>query len=297
MDNILDLLVEYSKHGRLVDTEFINKVVSEMSKRLQLEDYIKKVKKSDFPYYQNVIPNKRNSSLVYIFCKKQIAINELELKRNIRFLSNGDFEGYVEFEKYMQVNSYLLGLLLHEIELANQFKKTDISCNNLENQLLKICLNVYKKFLKQPKYNQFFGYYFRIWLDYDLGMDIEKYNMLVEKIPKILPNERIASIVSNENIVNMLESIADEIPNVYEYFCQYLIRKELIGYNTNLETISPTERFLSVYRDLYLNDSEKYFEIANFLEQAENASEEEKFRLGLNVSKKRILNWKSNFNY
>ena len=108
MDNILDLLVEYSKHGRLVDTEFINKVVSEMSKRLQLEDYIKKVKKSDFPYYQNVIPNKRNLSLVYNFCKKQIAINELELKRNIRFLSNGDFEGYVEFEKYMQANSYLL---------------------------------------------------------------------------------------------------------------------------------------------------------------------------------------------
>lgn len=296
MNNILDLLVEYSKNEKLIDVEFISRVVRIKTQELQLEDYIRTIKKSNFPYYQNIIPNKQTSSLVYDFYKKEIAVNEQELKRDIRFLSNGVFFNYSEFEKYMRVNSYLLELLLHEIELSNQFKNTDTdtTCYGLENKLIKICLNVYKDFLREPKYRQFFGYYFRIWLSYDLGMDMEKYNMIAGKVPKILPNERIAGIASNEGVLNILKPIADEIPHVYEYFNQYLIEKELMGYNTDLEIISPTERFLAVYQNLYkYGSSERLFEIDNFLRQAETASEEEKLRLGLNISESTYQRTKS----
>lgn len=286
MNNILDLLVEYSKNRKLIDIDFITKVVKEKVEELELEDYVKKIKTSGF-HYQNII-NKQTTSIGYDYYKKAIAVDEKELNNDIKFLTGGDFSEYSEFEKYLRVNSYILEILLHEIELANQFKKTSSDNCEFEQELLRICLHVYKNYLNQPIVSKFIGYYFRIWIDHDTGIDIENYRRITEQFPDILPNERIAGIKSNKNIQEILRPISTQIPHVYEYFRKTLIEKELKGYDFNKKITSPTERFLDEYKGLYLLGSEEYFNngFYSLMHREKVESLENRFKFGLDISEK-----------
>lgn len=44
MDNIFDMLLEYTKHGRIVDRKFIEHAVNTLKQEKDLEEYVKSLK-------------------------------------------------------------------------------------------------------------------------------------------------------------------------------------------------------------------------------------------------------------
>ena len=289
MENILDLLYEYSKRGKNIDEEFMDKVIKIMTKEKDLKNYIKRVR------FENLSSCKmnhdgKNTPMAYDPYTKKILLDShnIEIFRDkIKEITHN--LNFSDFEQVLSSNSILTHALLHEIEHANQHKKSMIKDENFENLLLGVSCHVDNEFFKESKLSQLLilkkGIYLNPQLYYNLGLQ----HQLNAQFKTSTPIERMANIQSTQEINNMLVQISknDCIENVISLFDSLLAGYQLNGYNFNNDIInSPTERYLEEVKKLNIAGIDvhftEYFDIV--MEKAQSASLEKRLLLGLNIS-------------
>lgn len=287
MDNILDLLVEYSKKRRYVDEPFISKAVEISIEDKDLKDYIKNVS-FDIPSSVKMCCNSAVMLYDSYFRKIIVNKNELVYLRNSFKLKNAHFS---EFERILSRNAFLLHIVLHEVEHANQFKKSKIDGDNFECLLLAICNHTVNEFFKRSMLEQYLiikGYEFinpQLYRDIVLNVQIKK------QYDDDHPMERMAQIYSLKDVKSMLEQIPEDISRVIELFQRLLATSYLSGYNPLAISTSPTERYLEDYKKLGISGTGAHFneafEIA--MNKAKNGSLENRLTLGLPITKKELM--------
>lgn len=152
MENILDLLYEYSKRGKNVDKAFMDKVIKVMIREKDLNDYIKRVR------FKNLSSCKINHGGKDIPMVYNTYTREILLDNNNIILFQKKLEKLIlfrDFEQVLSINAMLTQALLHEIEHANQTKKSMIRNEEFENLLLGVNCHVDNEFFKERKISQF----------------------------------------------------------------------------------------------------------------------------------------------
>lgn len=238
MENILDILVEYSKKGQLMDYDALKKIVKYAIIEKNLKNYI-----SNMVFHENLSDSyKKNCRGTYnmnnheiIFCEHGIN----EIYNQVKKSSSGRLS---EYDEFIVANALVIQHLLHEIEHANQIKKMDFD-NDFESMLLKAS-NSYVLFDKLAE------------------SEDEKilYQYLKEKQYINIPCERLAENYSMREIVEILNPIFDEVHPQIEKFMKTRLYKRLIrGYDDyNLE---PTESYLIDYDCLVSSEKNKFLSV------------------------------------
>lgn len=179
--------------------------------------------------------------------------------------------------------------LLHEIEHANQSKKSIIRNEEFENLLLGVNCHVDNEFFKESKISQFLilikGIYLNPQLYHNLGLQLQ----LNTQFNTSIPIERMANIHSTQEVNDMLVQIGKNecIENVTSLFNSLLAGFQLNGYDFNNGIItSPTERYLEEVKKLSIIGMDthftEYFDVA--MKKAQSTSFENRLLLGLGIS-------------
>ena len=235
MENILDLLYEYSKRGKNIDKEFMDKVIKIMTTEKGLRNFIKRVRFEDLSSYR-INHDEANTPMAYDPYAKKILLDShnIEIFRDeIKKLTlNSNFS---DFEQALSSNSILTQALLHEIEHANQYRKSMIRDENFENLLLGVCCHIDNDFFKESKFSQFLMLKRGIYLNPQLYYNLALQQQLNVKFKASNPIERMANIHSTQEINGMLVQINknDCIENVISLFDSLLAGFQLNGYNSN----------------------------------------------------------------
>ncbi|MCI9110318.1 MAG: hypothetical protein HFH47_00730 [Bacilli bacterium] len=227
MDNILDLIVDYSKRGKLIDLVFLKKIREIMIKEKSLEDYIGII---DFD------PNLSDSYIkgcggYYDFQTKDVAICEYTIGRIYELVKKGNKGRLSEYEEYILANSLEVQVVLHEFEHANQMRKIDFN-NDFEALLLKA----------STSFELFYGN------EILRGHPDEKlfYEYFKKKYYVNVPRERLAENYSRREIYDLMKPIFSDIHPQIDVYLNRCIDKTIIrGYSEN--NLEPTEGYLIDY--------------------------------------------------
>lgn len=286
MENILDLLYEYSKKGKQVDKEFIDKTIKIMIREKNLSDYIKKIR------FENLSSCKINhggkdTPMAYDTYAKEILLDNNNIILFQKMLEN--LFQFKNFEQVLAINAILTQALLHEIEHANQLRKSIIINEEFENLLLDVNYHVDNEFFKESKISQLLILKMGIYLNSQLSYNSNLQQKLNTKFKKSIPIERMANIYSTQEVNDMLVQISKNecIENVTSLFDLLLAKFQLNGYNNNNGIImSPTKRYLEEVKKLNIIGMNEHFtEYFNMIMlKFQNASLENRLLLGLDIS-------------
>ena len=306
MGNVLDLLVEYSKRGKLIDRIYMLKIIDVATKEKELDDYIKKVIFARFNvgHEQNI--------MLYESFGKVIKINESRISK----ICNASFEnfqkiGLTTFEQYILLNARMLQGLLHEIEHANQHKKSKIDNKRFENMLLAICLHNENEYFNQSKIAQILMTTLGTCLDKNFYRNYVLNDALRKHFSTTLPEERLAEIHSINEIQNILKPIKSEIPKAFSlfdellsisylrgykdqnYYDEILLSSE--GYNSQNFNVGPTQRYLYNLKILGISGINSHFN-ENFykaMSLVKESSVEDRLTFGMAITKEEYHKTKS----
>ncbi len=286
MENIADLLYDYSKNGRELDKKFIDQVVRVMIREKHLSEYIKGV------CFDSLSKNKMNNGktttpMAYHPYTREILVDINNIgfffKKLESLICSGDFE------RALSVNAILTQMLLHEIDHANQFRKSTINSDDFENLLLGVCCHVDNEFLRESKISQLMMLKRGIYLNSQLFRSLGLQQQLKTRFDTSAPMERMANINSTNEVCDMLGLInqSDNIESVISFLDSYLVGYQLSGYSSNNGIIvSPTREYLEEVKRLniygmnaHFNES---FDIS--MKDAQNSSLETRLLLGLDIS-------------
>lgn len=286
MENILDLLYEYSKRGKNVDKEFIDKVIKVMIIEKDLNEYIKRIR------FKNLSSCKINhggkdTPMAYNTYTKEILLDNNSIILFQKMLEK--LIQFRDFEQVLSINAMLIQALLHEIEHANQPKKSIIRNEEFENLLLGVSCHVDNEFFKESKISQLLilkkGIYLNPQLYHNLGLQ----QQLNTQFNTSTPIERMANIHSAQEVNDMLVQISKNecIENVTSLFDSLLAGFQLNGYNFNNGIItSPTERYLEEVKKLNITEMDTHFTeyFDTVMKKAQSTSLENRLLLGLDIS-------------
>lgn len=283
MENILDLLNEYSKNGIKYDKKYIKSIIKIMIKEKDLGDYIKKVS------FKNV--GVKNIPMSYNFFTKEISIYNNILDIFCDTITKADkFKTLSDFAQILLINCTVTRALLHEVEHANQYRKTTIKNEDFENLLLGICCYYHTEFLKESKLSQLLIIKKNIFLNKQLYHFLDLQRQIKIKYNSSIPTERMANIYSAKEISAILTHLSKnyDIENIISLFDFMLACDYLNGYSYNNEVvISPTDSYLDDIKKLNIYGLNTQFN-ENFdiiKKKAQNDSLERRLLLGLSISK------------
>lgn len=237
MNNILDMLIEYSLSGKLIDSFFIDYLITIKKREKDLDYFLKKVNyKLCEKLFSPVI-----SPLLYIDNQRQINVYWLDLYRYL-FNLRKDF-AKKQPENYIAKNLFILYMLLHEIEHAYQ-QRLSLSENNdfitllyktyfFVNHRAKNIIDTESQSLEEIN---------------NAIEDIEILQLLKDRLYDISPIERLANINALKEVIAMLVKIP-EYEKTKELFEYLIIQKYLNGYDFNSEISAPTLKFLLEYQN------------------------------------------------
>lgn len=284
MENILDILYEYSKKGKKIDKKVINKVIKILIIEKDLSDFVKRTR---FKNIYKTEPDKKDIPMAYWTKNKEILLD----KNKIRFFQNNieDLIQFKDFEHTLSCNAMLTQVALHEIEHANQVKKSIIIDEEFENLLLGVCLHVDNEFFKESKISQFLINKLKIYSNPQLYYNIRLMRQINNQFNTSTPIERMANIHSTQEVKEMLTIISksEYIENVISLFDTLLMNYQLNGYNYNNGIItSPTQSYLEEIKKLNITGMECHFNerFSEVMEKSQNDSLEKRLLLGLDIS-------------
>lgn len=286
MENILDLLYEYSKRGKNVDKKFIDKVIKVMIREKDLNDYIKRVRFKNLSICK-INHGGKDTPMAYNTYTKEILIDNNNIILFQKMLE--ELIQFRDFEQVLSINTMLIQALLHEIEHANQLKKSIIRNEEFENLLLSVSCHVDNEFFKESKISQLLilkkGIYLNSQLYHNLGLQ----EQLNTQFKTSLPIERMANIHSAQEVNGMLVEISKNecIENVTSLFDSLLAGFQLKGYNFNTGLItSPTENYLEEVKKLNIIGMDKHFTeyFDTVMKKAQSTSLENRLLLGLDIN-------------
>ena len=269
MNNILDIIYEYSIKNRLLDKNAINKILEILIKHNNL----------DITFNVNNNPFLLREKYTYgcLDRRKHIIIYMQSIKYGIKlndYMSDFSLENNLtNFEKILRLNLFILLNILHEIEHAIQIN----ICRNNDNSTLENKLIIleeqykidYESILKFKFDNDFIKSFLS---------KVKEYNMkdkLIGEYYYISLHERLADINAYDKILQLIQIIKDEIINLYELINLMSIENKLQYYHM---VNGPTIEFFS---QIGLNN-----ELLSILNEynIDNLPFEYRFKLGLPIN-------------
>ena len=280
MDKTLDLLIKYSQEGKIVDKDFMREIAKTQIYDKSLEQYIKKIYFSRILNYSKNYPKLMGA---YIYYFKIIIMDErlLSLAYNAirKRLTGENFTGNIIS------NTMILHYFLHEIEHANQYKKSLAPNETLENLLLAICFHVDNEIMKKvgPIEYLLSNLNKKAYSEKKIYEDETQMNKLESTYASCVIYERLADILSLQEVLDIIKPLEMEEANQYlkAELTTYLRR----GYE---EGVSPVEKYLLDFKKLNIIGSEKYFEegFSEVVNDCRDYSFEQRLTLGLPLTKK-----------
>ena len=236
---ILRLVYDYSVKGKLVDQQFLDKLVEIIVTKRSLNDYVKDAKISQLPSKIS-----ENACASYSLIDKKIQLYIPAINNVLEHESNFDVL-FEEHEKILFRNFIITQSILHELEHAYQYKKAkDKNNQSIEKKIISACLIV-NLTLSDPNIQS------RKIFDM---MNIDEYlNLLIhlknnrelnKKYYRINPVERLAQVYSYITVVNSLKPIKDVIPSLYEFENACLYEQMIRMYPESWQNgVCPTQVF------------------------------------------------------
>lgn len=259
---ILKLIYDYSINGKLVDKKFIYKIIEIVVSKKSLNYYVRSVQFTNELYKNDY----KVTSAIYDTLSMTILIDYESIQ--IVMEDNSFYDQlFCTLEQIMFRNLTITQIILHELEHAFQNKQFDDKFDNsIEAKLVKASL-VLDEVIKNPGFlpailngkipvQDFIAY-------------MKQNKKLYYKYYHLNPTERLAQVNSIETILHSIESIKENIPNLYEFILASLIEEMLKGYKDSWKKgICPTQVYLfgigqdNVWNELdfYRQDSSQLME-------------------------------------
>ena len=259
MENIYNVLYNYSKDNKVLDTTAINNIINSYVSEYNLLNLNEKKKKILFITNHNLLD-------YYIFNKTDTYL----IKYNNKLLSNNyktDFkieDNLNELEESLRKNIYLLQVIMYELEYAHQIM-------NNNNELEKDLIASEKEFLYQIKDK------------YNSGslIDTMKYHdkkKIYENNISLSFIERMSKIYSIEKIIDLLNNDENNVYNLILLEKNVLLDEKLKTYS--FVNDAPTLRF---FKNLGIN-------IKISKDDIKSLSNEQKLKYGFNIDTKEYIN-------
>lgn len=263
--DILKLVYDYSIQKKLVDLNFIDKLIDIVVSKKKLNNYVKKIATTnELEKYGEKI-----TCASYNFLTKELSVYYKAIQLCIEKANHYD-QLFNSLEQIMFRNLQVTQYILHELEHAFQNKQlNDKHDNSIEAKIISASLMA-EQILKNPKI--FIGILMgKIKVD-DVINNILKHKEKYLQYYHLNPTERLAQVNSFITIVNSLNSIKQFVPNLYAINHAYLHDNMIKGYTGSWrEFTCPTEEYLlSVGQSNVWNDFDFYNEDSSKL--VENAS-------------------------
>ncbi len=270
--DILKLVYDYSRNSRFVDARFIDKLIELVVRNRSLDSYVKRVA------FTNAF-KKDDGGLVcaaYDVCESSVVVDTESfatiLNRDDRYdcLFNN-------IEVFFYRNYKIAQIILHELEHALQFKKSDDeSDKSVEAEIIRacLCLNTTLRSSKMQELlgsNEEFNKFFELVLKSHKATYREYY--------ELCPTERLAEIYSHRTLLGSLELIKDITPRLYDFYLTSLAESMLLGYEEAWKEGScPTQVYLKAIK---LEDS---WNELDFSDESQTGALNKRLLLGLPVS-------------
>ena len=236
---ILRLLYDYTRAGRLVDKKYIEKLTEIVVKRRTISDYVQKIIYTDCLSKDDYSV----SCAAYGMTTGELIIDYEAIQMSMEFNTRYDCL-FNQFEQLLYKNLTITQYILHELEHAYQNKKTDDKNDkSIEAKLIKASFMI-EMLIKNPKFRESLANNSiskKELLEY-IKLDKELYRQYYE----LNPSERFAEIYSYDTLLKVLEPIKEHTPNMYEFITALKLENMLRGYETAFrENGCPTEVYLN----------------------------------------------------
>ena len=235
---ILKLLLIYTKNKKLVDLNFIDRLIEIVVREKNIGNYVRNLKCEE-------LGNIRNDDIIvasYDFVHMDIYVDFKAINALFERIFK-DFSNFPILDLILYKNLIITQYILHELEHASQNKKlNDKLDNSFEKNLIKACsiIEEVKNFLNQKR-NFFKKNAIRFLNEY-----IEKQTKIYQMYYEFNPVERLAQINSYKTIVNVLEPLEEMFPRICRLNMVLCLREILQGYQlfSNNKIICPTYYYL-----------------------------------------------------
>lgn len=286
MDSILELIIKYSKEGKIIDRDVISFILEVGISLKELENYITKISFKGTPPSEEYL---KPSS--YLSFYRKLIIYEKELKRiKDKFIFIGNMS---EFTKYFTVNMYITRILLYELENAVALKKSLSDTDDFESLYFRLWHDPENTFYKLT--HSGILHFLRELPDFNpkiLDSITATCNLYNEYYNTTLHN-RLSNINSLNDIITMIKKSGVKTEKeILRIFQEELSKAYLSGYDLSSAQSSPTLELLAQYkeRDIALNNHLLTETIASANELSKSGTPEERLRYGLLASKTEIGN-------
>lgn len=261
MDNVLDIVYEYSINCRLLDDSAIERIINIIKKESDLSNVQKIERRSSLPI------TKHTTIAAYSHLDKSIVLYPAAIKREFLF---GEYKSKLKIEdtldkveKYFRRNLHMVFIILHELEHANQFMHQKDS--SLEMQLANIELRYIYDI--GDTFDCFCGA-----TDIEKVVESYKHYRIYRKNYKTSLIERLA----NSNAILKVSEMTRKLGNtkLEELYDSLLLDYYMSRYKS--EDDSPTKRFFKAIERDHL--------LTYFLVKHDDLSYEDRIKFGLNLT-------------
>lgn len=248
-EKILKLIYDYSKKERMIDRDYIDKVIDIIVNSLTLHRYLKGVdfftneKLQEKNKQKNCIQLANQSDLadlIYDWQDYKIIVyvdNILKIYQYLNRKNKADF-GKEELS-YFKTTIYTQRIL-HELEHADQ-ARTKEEKNNFASNILRVSIvdnmEIDNSSSKRAIENiaRFMVYFINYVEDY-----------------KYAPHERMAQIKSFQKMLSILLQGTIDLPNIVHYLKDMVLENSIIAYK---DTFSPTIKYIQGVDEIFERDS------------------------------------------
>lgn len=234
---ILKLVYDYSINRKLVNFKFIDKLIEIVVSKRSLNDYVKRIR------FTNDL--EKDSSVTcagYNIFTKEVVVDYESI--DIILENESYYEQlFSSFEQVFFRNLIVTQIILHELEHAYQHKLTSNRADtSLETKLINASF-VLEQALKNPRVLQ--AVLKGEIPEHEFIIYISQNRELYKRYYQLNPTEKLAQVNSFRTILNLLDQIKENVPNLYEFEQASLIEAMLKGYQDCWnQGICPTQVYL-----------------------------------------------------
>lgn len=270
MDEILKMIIDYSKQNKLIDKKFVKNIIMLLIEINKLQSYV------DCFYFGNSLNS--NKFGAYNFENHHLIIYYKKIKQYM--MKNRIYDVLPEQEQIIAKNIRIFNFILHELEHAKQLRYIlSNDDNSIEKYLVDLSLRVPSAIASKRASKNFCD---------------ETYNLA--------PAERMAKICSQEKIVETLQNIEPQFETLLRMKLFGLFYKYLQGYDyVIIEKPEEEKKSIKCPLDKYFYQLKKYapqlandLNVDNFMISFEstinNMNFTDRAKLGLPIKEAEYLN-------
>lgn len=268
MDNIFDMLLEYTKLGRIVDRQFIEHAVNTLKHEKDVADYAHTLTFKNFSLNKDVVMTYKSGS-------REVIVKKRGIKSVIKLFNS--FDKASSFERLLLINTYILKTVIHELNHADEYKESLGFDKNFESTYFRFrysSLNELQRLTNtsNPITRNFIATYKKADFLFKLDKIYGQTNL----------SERLADIKADTDILSLICDLDQDLYETVRYYASSLTNSYIRGFNHNGKISAPTMRYLD---DCALMNLPLYHETREkALELAATGSFESRLRFGLPIT-------------